>query len=33
MIVSEGIEYKTYLGWDIVEPFILEARNRFDHKY
>lgn len=29
-LISEGIEYKTYLGWDIVEPFILEARNRFD---
>ena len=28
-LTSEGIAYKTYLGWDIVDSFIFEARNRF----
>ena len=28
-LISEGIEYETYLGWDIVDSFIFEARNRF----
>ena len=28
-LISEGIEYRTYLGWDIVDSFIFEARNRF----